>query len=107
VRVSHIHLFGLTFILFIVGLMFSHAYLRPVWLKCTIVALPFLAIVCDVSSWYFTKLYHPFAWVVIAAGGLMGMCFAFMWLVTMYQLWFSRPPAMVRERERVDIPVIG
>ena len=107
VRVSHIHLFGLTFIFFIVGLMFSHAYLRPVWLKCTIVALPFFAIVCDVSSWYFTKLYHPFAWVVIAAGGLMGMCFAFMWLVTMYQLWFSPPPAMVRERERVDIPVIG
>jgi hypothetical protein len=107
VRVSHIHLFGLTFIFFIVGLMFSHAYFRPVWLKCTIVALPFFAIVCDVSSWYFTKLYHPFAWVVIAAGGLMGMCFAFMWLVTMYQLWFSRPPAMVRERERVDIPVIG
>ena len=79
VRVSHIHLFGLTFIFFIVGLMFSHAYVRPVWLKCTIVALPFVAIVLDVSSWYFTKLYHPFAWVVIAAGGLMGSCFAFMW----------------------------
>jgi hypothetical protein len=107
VRVSHIHLFGLTFIFFIVGLMFSHAYVRPVWLKCTIVALPFFAIVLDVSSWYFTKLYHPFAWVVIGAGGLMGMCFLFMWLVTMYQLWFSKPPSMVRERERVDIPSVG
>ncbi|OGS99068.1 MAG: hypothetical protein A3K04_02755 [Gallionellales bacterium RBG_16_56_9] len=107
VRVSHINLFGLTFIFFIMGLMFSHAYLRPVWLKCTVVALPFLAIVLDVSSWYFTKLYHPFAWVVIAAGGLMAMCFAFMWLVTMYQLWFSRPPSMVRERARVDIPNVG
>ena len=50
VRVSHIHLFGLTFIFFIVGLMFSHAYVRPVWLKCTIVAMPFFAIVLDVSS---------------------------------------------------------
>jgi hypothetical protein len=107
VRVSHIHLFGLTFIFFIVGLMFSHAYMRPVWLKCTIVALPFVAIVFDVSSWYFTKLYHPFAWVVIAAGGLMGTCFAFMWVVTMYQLWFSPPPPMVMQRERVDIPTIG
>ena len=40
VRVSHIHLFGVTFIFFIVGLIFSHAYVRPVWLKCTVVALP-------------------------------------------------------------------
>lgn len=107
VRVSHIHLFGLTFIFFIVGLMFSHAYLRPVWLKCTVVSLPFVAIVLDVSSWYFTKLYHPFAWVVIAGGTLMGLCFAFMWIVTMYQLWFSTPPSMVRQRERVDVPNVG
>ena len=107
VRVSHIHLFGLTFIFFIVGFMFSHAYVRPVWVKCTIVAAPFVAIVLDVSSWYFTKIYHPFAWVVIAAGGLMGTCFATMWLVTMYQLWFSPPPSMVIERERGDIPSVG
>ena len=99
VRVSHIHLFGLTFVFFIMGLMFSHAYFRPVWLKCTIVAAPFLALVMDVSSWYFTKLFHPFAWVVIAAGGLMGMSFAFMWCVTMYQLWYSKPPAPVASRE--------
>ena len=58
-----------------------------------VIALPFVAIVLDVSSWYFTKLYHPFAWVVIFAGGVMGLCFAFMWVVTMYQLWFSPPPS--------------
>jgi len=107
VRVSHIHLFGLTFIFFIVGLMFSHAYVRPVWFKCTVLVLPFVAIVLDVSSWYFTKLYHPFAWVVIGGGALMGICFLFMWAVTMYQLWFSPPPSMVRERDHVDIPVVG
>ncbi len=107
VRVSHIHLFGLTFIFFVVGLMFTHAYMRPVWLKCTIVGLPFVAIVLDVSSWYFTKLYHPFAFVVIAGGGLMAMCFACMWLVTMYQLWFSAPPPVVAQRTNVDVPVIG
>ena len=72
VRVSHIHLFGLTFIFFIVGLMFSHAYVRPVWFKCTIVALPFVAIVVDVSSWYFIKIFHPFVLVEIAAGALIG-----------------------------------
>jgi hypothetical protein len=99
VRVSHIHLFGLTFIFFIVGLMFSHAYVRPAWLKSAIIAAPFVAIVFDVSSWYFTKLYHAFAWVVLGAGSVMAMCFAVMWLLTMYQLWF--PPAFGRARANV------
>ena len=40
VRVSHIHLFGLTFIFFIVGFIFSHAYVRPLWLKSAIIATP-------------------------------------------------------------------
>jgi len=98
VRVSHIHLFGLTFIFFIVGTIFSHAYLRPVWLKCAAIALPFLCIAADVSSWYFTKLFHPFAWVVMGAGALMGMCFAFMWIVSMWQMWIAKVPAAVANR---------
>jgi hypothetical protein len=105
VRVSHIHLFGLTFIFFIVGSIFSHAYVRPVWFKCVVVALPFVSIAVDVSSWYFTKLYHPFAWVVMAAGAVMGLCFAFMWVVSMYQLWFSRTPPAVTERSSGDVSV--
>jgi hypothetical protein len=107
VRVSHIHLFGLTFIFFIMGLMFTHAYVRPVWLKCAIVALPYCAIVADVSSWYFTKLFHPFALVVMGAGAVMAACFAFMWATTMYQLWFSQPPDVVVERKGADVAIIG
>ncbi|MBI4194138.1 MAG: hypothetical protein HY526_03555 [Betaproteobacteria bacterium] len=98
VRVSHIHLFGLTFVFFLMGTIFSHAYVRPVWLKCAAVALPFVSLVLDVSSWYFTKLYHPFAWVVMLSGAVMGASFAFMWAVSMYQLWFSATPAVVEKR---------
>jgi hypothetical protein len=107
VRVSHIHLFGVTFIFFFVGLMFSHAYVRPVWLKCTVIALPYLAIMIDVSSWYIIKLFHPFVFMEIAAGMVMAGSFAFMWLVTMYQLWFYPTPKMVADRERAGVPVIG
>jgi hypothetical protein len=104
VRVSHIHLFGVTFIFFIMGLMFTHAYLRPVWLKCTIVAFPYLAIMVDVSSWYIIKLFHPFVFVEMAAGMLMAGCFAVMWLITMYQMWFSPPPLPVVQRMGGDFP---
>jgi hypothetical protein len=99
VRVSHIHLFGLTFIFFILGLVFGHAYIRPVWFKCTLIGLPFLFIATDISSWYMVKLYHPFAWVTMAAGALMGLCFATMWFISMYQIWFSVTPSAVALRE--------
>ena len=102
VRVSHIHLFGMTFIFFLTGLMFSHAYVRPVWFKCTIVAVPFAGIMIDVASWYMIKVFHPFVYLEIAAGAVLAACFAFMWLVALYQMWLSNAPAMVREREPGD-----
>ena len=98
VRVSHIHLFGITFIFFLMGTVFSHAYVRPVWLKCAVIALPFVSLVVDILSWYVTKVYHPFAWVVMAAGGVTGMCFAFMWFVSMWQMWIGKTPKHVAER---------
>ena len=101
VRVSRIHFFGLAFVFFILGSIFSQAYVRPVWFKCTVVALPFLALTLDIGSWYFTKLYHPFAWVVMIGGGLMGLSFAYMWVVSMYQMWFSRPPSVVMTRQKI------
>jgi hypothetical protein len=90
IRVSHIHMFGITFIFFLMGLIFSHAYLRPVWLKSVVVLLPFLAIVIDIGSWYLTKIDTAFAWAVIIGGVMMGLSFAFQWIVSMYQLWFYK-----------------
>lgn len=98
VRVSHIHLFGLTFVFFIVGTIFSHAYVRPVWFKCAVIVMPFISLSLDVGSWYFTKLYHPFAWLVMLAGAAMGLSFGYMWVISMYQMWFSRPPSAIAER---------
>lgn len=107
VRVSHIHLFGITFIFFIVGIAFSHAYVRPVWFKCTLVAAPYLCLATDVSSWYIVKVFHPFAWVTMGAGALMAMCFATMWFVSMYQMWFSKTPEPVAERGGTDPTIVG
>lgn len=107
VRVSHIHLFGLTFIFFIMGMMYSHAYVRPVWFKCAVIGLPFLAVIMDVCSWYLTKLYRPFAIMVLLSGGLFGLCFAVMWVTTMYQLWFSSPPPAVLQRGSSDLYNVG
>jgi len=104
VRVSHIHLFGLTFIFFIVSSIFSHAYLRYEWLKVLIVCIPFIAIVFDIASWYITKVFQPFAWVVIISGALMGMSFAIQFLTSIYQMWFYTLPD---EAEAGEFPRAG
>lgn len=90
VRVSHIHMFGITFIFFVTGLIFSHAYVRPVWFKSVVIAAPFVAVALDVGSWYLTKINPSFAWIVIISGAFMGLSFAFQWVVSMYQMWFFR-----------------
>ena len=98
VRVSHIHLFGLTFIFFIMGFIFSHAYIRPVWLKLVVVAAPFAGVSIDVLGWYVTKVFTPFAWVVLIAGMVNALSFAVMWFVSMYQMWFYKVPEHVSNR---------
>ncbi|WP_455198172.1 hypothetical protein [Kaarinaea lacus] len=98
VRVSHIHLFGITFIFFIVSTIFSHAYIRPLWVKCVLILIPFVAIILDIGSWYLTKLYPPFAWVVMGSGAMMGMAFAAQWVISMYQMWFYTLPEEVQEK---------
>ncbi len=98
VRVSHIHLFGLTFIFFIVAGIFLHAYIRHEWLKIAIIVIPFVSIIVDVASWYITKLFEPFAWVVIGSGALMGICFGLQFIISIYQMWFYKLPEDVHLR---------
>jgi len=107
VRVSHIHLFGLTFVFFVVGFIFSHAYVRPLWIKYLLTGVPFVGLAVDIISWYLVKVYHPFAYVTIAAGGAMGMCFAIMWVTAMYQMWIGKVPAAIVNRRPNDARVIG
>jgi len=107
VRVSHIHLFGLTFIFFITGFIFSHAYLRPIWLKAVIIAAPFAGVAMDVTGWYVTKVFTPFAWVVLIAGAINGASFAVMWFVSMYQMWIYKVPEHLSQRHRENPDAAG
>ena len=97
VRVSHIHLFGITFIFFIVSSIFAHAYMKPLWLKCVVIVLPFLTILTDIFSWYLTKMIPGFAWFIIMSGVLMGISFTVQWVVSMWQMWFYTLPDDIQE----------
>ena len=101
VRVSHIHLFSITFIFFIVGFIFSHAYIRPLWFKCVVISVPFLSLITDVASWYLTKMWEGFAWMVIISGAFMGTAFTIMWLTSMYQMWLGKVPTGLGEDGKI------
>ena len=90
VRVSHIHLFGIAFMLFFVGRIFILCEM-PVLLKRVTVAIPFIAILLDIFSWYLTKIIPGFAYVVVTAGGLMGASVCTQILVSLYQMWLYKP----------------
>jgi hypothetical protein len=86
-RVSHIHLFGISFIFMFVGLIFSLAAGVPKVLKATVIVMPYVFLLLDISSWWLTKLNPNFAWLTIIGGGAMALSFAFMWIVSMYEMW--------------------
>ncbi|MDX8405230.1 MAG: hypothetical protein R8K50_03675 [Mariprofundus sp.] len=90
VRVSHIHLFGIAFILFFVGRIFILCEM-PVSLKRITVAIPFVFLLVDILSWYITKIMPSFAYVVIANGALMGIAFGGQLLTSLYQMWLYKP----------------
>ncbi|MBI5810083.1 MAG: hypothetical protein HZB21_02685, partial [Deltaproteobacteria bacterium] len=99
VRVSHIHLFGLGLIFFLIGRIFVLCEIS-VWLKRTMVLIPFFAIGVDIGSWWFTR-FSPsfFAYSVIFGGALMGLSFALQVGISLYQMWIYKPKAR-RDNER-------
>ena len=86
-RLSHIHLFGISFIFMFVGVIFSFSTGVPCKYKYPAIVMPYLFLLVDIASWWLTKLNPHFAWLVILAGGGLGVSFAFMWTVSMYQMW--------------------
>ncbi len=90
VRVSHIHLFGISFILFFLGRIFILCEM-PVMVKRITVAVPFLAMLLDIFSWYATKFIPGFSYTVIIGGGLMILSIGVQIVVSIYQLWLYKP----------------
>ncbi len=86
-RVSHIHLFGISFISFFVCLIFSLTVGIPTWLKATAIATPFVFQVIDVMSWWLTAWSPSFAFLTIIGGSCYGLTSGFMVLTSLYQMW--------------------
>lgn len=85
-RVSHIHLFGIGFIFFFVGFIFSLARFNLFW-KCVLIATPFAFLIIDVLSWWLTKLNPNFAWFTIIGGFGYSLASTIMLFTSLAQMW--------------------
>lgn len=86
-RVSHIHLFGISFIFFFVGWIFTYASGFTPAIKSILIVTPFAFLVIDVASWWLTKLNPNFAWVVIIGGLGYSLAATVMIFTSLYQMW--------------------
>jgi hypothetical protein len=87
VRVAHIHLFGISFIFFFVGLIFSMSVGWNRWVKGVLIFIPFAFLVVDVASWWLTKWNPEFAWFVIIGGFGYSLASTIMIFTSLYQMW--------------------
>ncbi|MEO8332355.1 MAG: elongation factor-1 alpha [Gallionella sp.] len=88
-RVSHIHLFGISFIFFFVGWIFTYATGFSQMIKGILIFTPFGFLILDVASWWLTKLNPGFAWFVIIGGFGYSLASTVMIFTSLYQLWFK------------------
>jgi hypothetical protein len=90
-RGSHIHMFGISFIFMFVGIIFSFSETTSVKYKCIAIGMPYIFLVTDIVSWWLTKFFPMFAWLVILAGMGMGVSFMFMWVTSILEMWLYKP----------------
>ena len=88
-RVSHIHLFGISIIFLLTGAIFALSE-TPIWMRVSLVVIPYLSIMMDIGSWWFTKYLDPaFAYVVITGGACMGLALAAQIFIALWEMWIE------------------
>jgi hypothetical protein len=89
VKVSHIHIFGMSFIFILTGGIFVLSEVSVRW-RAILAAIPFAAIWIDIGSWWFTMVEPLFAYTVITGGILMGLALAAQIVLSLYEMWLKK-----------------
>jgi hypothetical protein len=85
-RVSHIHLFGISFIFFFIGLIFSFATGFSQTVKALLIFTPFMFLIIDIAAWWLTKMTPGFAWLVMIGGFGYSLASTIMIFSSLYQM---------------------
>src|SRR5215510_2671554 len=90
IQTSHTHLFGMTLIAGLLGLIFLFSSLGE-GPKSLILALPFVGTVLDIGGMWLTRFVWPsFSALVILGGSLFALGYALIAVRSLYELWFRK-----------------
>jgi ABC-type Na+ efflux pump permease subunit len=93
IQTSHTHLFGMTLIAGLLGLIFLFASLDEK-VKAVIVALPLVGTPLDIGGMWLTRFVWPSLAVVVVLGGtLFWIGYLLITGVSLYQLWLKKEVA--------------
>ncbi len=89
-RVAHTHIQSIGLIFLVLAGAFSFTSVRqPV--KLCVITLPFIMLLVDFGARFLAKYWPNIVYLMIASGASIGLLFAVMILVPMYEMWLRRP----------------
>jgi hypothetical protein len=98
ISLAHIHLLGLFAVFTIIGFVFVHSTVSPIW-KIFWSVLPYVAFLVDVSGWFLTKLAGPgYVYLVILGGAGFSMALAAMILMSLFDMWIAPVGSLLGKR---------
>ena len=91
VDLSHVHVNALLPLMFCLSIVFSFTRFSN-RVKGVLMVFSFASFVIDVASWWLAKLWGGMAITVIFGGASLGVAYAFLLLLPLYELWFAKVP---------------
>jgi hypothetical protein len=90
-KFTHIHIFGMSAIFILMGVIVSFLYLSP-RMRTWLIVLPFIGVIVDLAAVWLKLFVHPvFFWLHIPGGVLFGIVFAADALLIFKQMWGPGP----------------
>lgn len=87
---THTHLMSTMVLIFGLVLIFTRTQFSEL-IKRIVITFSFAALVVDLGSWWLAKLAGGFAFLVILGGASLGVTFAALVLMSLYDLWIRKP----------------
>lgn len=88
-RVAHTHIQSIGLIFLVLAGIFAFTQTPPL-VKGVVIVLPFAALVADFGFRYLIKYAPGLVYAMAASGGLMGLAFATLILVPLYEMWLRK-----------------
>ena len=85
-RVAHTHIQSIGLIFFVLGGIFSFTSISQKW-KVLVVTAPFVALLVDFGARALAKLFTGIVYLMLVSGAAIGLLFAIMMLVPLYEMW--------------------